>query len=256
MKSQIVAAPSRLEGTKAEAGGLVSMKKKKKTGDEIDKSSDDGFAKPKSTTSVLGLQELARKRRQEREEAETRKKKRHDSSSSSSSSDEDNDHDRGSPHKKDKHYRSYRPETPSNPGGVSHTAREKIKQRGERDRDKKGIYAESRSSANSSKSSSRRNADDDKYRKSSSKNRDHDSRHHGESSERKDRKHGGGSGRPDSSKRYAEWEETPSSRYSEDDRRTTPRIRYNGMADYFTFKIIISLVLDISSGFFASISLS
>ena len=31
---------------------------------------DDGFAKPKLTSSVLGLQELARKRRQEKEEAE------------------------------------------------------------------------------------------------------------------------------------------------------------------------------------------
>ena len=70
---------------------------------------DDGFAKPKLTSSVLGLQELARKRRQEKEEAEDRKKKmrkkRHDSSSSSNSDDDDDDGDGERSHKQDKHYR-------------------------------------------------------------------------------------------------------------------------------------------------------
>ena len=70
---------------------------------------DDGFAKPKLTSSVLGLQELARKRRQEKEEAEDRKKKmrkkRHDSSSSSSNSDDDSDGGDERSQKQDKHYR-------------------------------------------------------------------------------------------------------------------------------------------------------
>ena len=121
-------------------------------------------------------------------------------------------------------YRSYRPETPSNPGGVSHSAREKIKQRGERDRDK-GIYAESRSN---------------RKHESSSKSRDRDrpSRRHdndNSSSERRDRKSERKQGRAESSKRYADWEETPSSRYSEDDRKTTPRIRYNGIIEVLYF---------------------
>ena len=213
-----VSAPNRLEGTKEEVGGLVTMKKNKKK--ETEDIGDDGFAKPKLTSSMLGLQELARKRRQEKENTKEmkkiKKKKRHDSSSSSNSEDSGDDDERS--HKQDKHYRSYRPETPSNPGGVSHSAREKIKQRGERDRDK-GLYAESRSR---------------KHESSNGRDRDRPSRRHGDNddsrdSERRERKSERKHGRAESSKRYADWEETPSSRYSEDDRKTTPRIRYNGM---------------------------
>ena len=110
--------------------------------------------------------------------------------------------------KKDKKYRTYRPETPSDPGGVSQLARDKIKMRRERDRDK-GIYAESES--RKKRDSGRDHRRD--YRDKRDRSRD----------DRSERKRPRGD---ESSRRYEEWEDTPSSRHTSDGWKTTPRMRY------------------------------
>jgi len=174
----------RLEGSKKEKGGLIIKKKKK---------DDELFKKPSG--SILGLQKLA----------ET-KRKQQNKTDSNSSSDSDNEEKQSNKHKQ---YRSYKPETPSNTGGVNESAQENIKRRKERDRDERkvGVYAETDHKRKKYES-------DDKKPKSSSHREKGRSRH--------DRKRGEGS-----SRRYAEWEETPNSRHSDDARRTTPRAKFD-----------------------------
>ncbi|XP_057291109.1 pre-mRNA-splicing factor ATP-dependent RNA helicase PRP16-like [Hydractinia symbiolongicarpus] len=180
-------APKRLEGSDGGEGGLVIKKKKSSTDDHV-------FKKP--IGSVLGLQKLAEQKRRQLKAV----KKRHDSSDSDSSSEDEEQYSE----RKDKHYRSYRPETPSNPGGVSESAREKIKRRKERDKEERrtGIYAES--DKKKSKYEHRETSREKRYKSS-----------------RKD-KHSAKS----SSRRYAEWEDTPTSRDSVNERRTTPRSKF------------------------------
>lgn len=216
------AAPNRLEGTgDDQVGGLVTKKKR----------DDHVFAKPKPIGSVLGLQLLARKRKQEREQTEAEEKRkqkqsrnRHDSSSDSASDDDDSSRQNNS-----KQYRKYRPETPSNPGGVSESAREKIKQRRERDRDK-GIYAES-----GSKKKSDSRYDRDERSKHSDKYGDKRDR---KSERRSDSRKNGN----ESSRRFEEWEDTPSSRHSSDGRKTTPRPRFGELLYVFPIRFVPSSI--------------
>ena len=185
-------APCRLEGSQHEVGGLFVKRKK---------SVEGIFEKP----SLLGLQKLAEEKRRVNAQrcSEDKKKKRH--SSSSSSSDDDNIDD-----KKIKYYRSYKPETPSNPGGVSESYKQKVKHRKEREIDerKMGIYAQTDRKNKYEHHSSdyvRRKDRVNSSKKSVVKSRGHDS-----------------------SRRYADWEETPSSaRYSSDNCRTTPRPNFS-----------------------------
>lgn len=197
-------APStRLEGTNEnEVGGLII--KKKKTDDD-----DSKFAKP----SLLGLQKLAEEKRRlealKRSTADEKKKnKRKDSSSDSNDSDEEEDERTKS--KKGKYYRSYKPETPSHPGGVSDKYKEKERSRREKelaDR-KKGLYTET----------------DRKYRNDSDETSHRRDREHKNSRRDDRRSYSSSKDKQGSSQRYAEWESTPdSSRYSSDNCRTTPR---------------------------------
>ena len=171
-------APQRLEGsTNNEAGGLI-VKKKQRPDDEI-------FAKP----SLLGLQKLAEeKRKQAAEKERNRKKKSSDDEDGSGSSDEDE-----RSNKNTKYYRSYKPETPSNPGGVSETYKRKQEHRRERGKDerKMGIYAETDRKNNRPR---HHESSSERKERSSSKKRDRVEREGGESS-----------------RRYADWESTPSS---------------------------------------------
>ena len=170
-------APQRLEGsTNNEAGGLI-VKKKQRPDDEI-------FAKP----SLLGLQKLAEEKRKQAAEKERNRKKKSSDDEDDDSSDEDE-----RSNKNTKYYRSYKPETPSNPGGVSETYKRKQEHRRERGKDerKMGIYAETDRKNNRPR---HHESSSERKERSSSKKRDRVEREGGESS-----------------RRYADWESTPSS---------------------------------------------
>ena len=179
-------APHRLEGSDSAQGGLVIKKKLK----------EDEFKKP--TCSVLGLQRLAQEKRKQNNQSI--KADMRDCVGSN------NDNESS---KADKHYRKYRPETPSYTGGVNETAKDKIKRRRERDKDerKSGVYAETEQ---------KKKWDNSRYNR-----------------EEKPIKN---NSRGESSSRHAEWEDTPSSRYSKDNQDVTPRMNYGVLFKYFYIK--------------------
>ncbi|XP_065674723.1 pre-mRNA-splicing factor ATP-dependent RNA helicase PRP16 isoform X2 [Hydra vulgaris] len=165
-------APHRLEGIDCTEGGLIIKKK----------NNDNEFKKP--TCSVLGLQKLAEEKRKRIENIKKEK-----INNDGSKNDENSI--------TDKNYRKYRPETPSNTGGVNETAKYNINKRRERDKDdrKSGVYAETEQK----KKRDNRYTSEEKVMKSRSR---------------------------ELSSRYAEWEDTPSSRHSRDYQDVTPRMNY------------------------------
>ena len=215
-------APDRLEGSSYEIGGLIIKKK--------DKESHHEFKKPQHSGSLLGLDQLAREKRKVKEERGDRDEKRYKSVDADLQKRHKNgnvDSDKDGKTHEHRQYRTYHPDTPSNPGGVNVQAREKIYKRREGERDKKGIYAESHRNRydhkeyrksrdkrlhEKNKSSSRSYRDSEKYTKSS--HRDKSKTPHSEGTK---------SG-------YEQWEETPggSSRRLTDSEYHTPRLHDRG----------------------------
>jgi len=131
----------RLEGSGNETGGLIVKKIRDKPNTS---SSNDDHVFKKPTTSLLGLDRLARKKREEREaECSFREKKPRIYSGSSLHEGSDGDQDvrlsfgKGSrlgegrlgEGTKERNYRSTQVETPSHTGGVSSEALERIQSR-------------------------------------------------------------------------------------------------------------------------------
>ena len=202
---------SRLEGSSGAPGGLIV----RKSGNDTPKAS--------SGSSLLGLQKLAEEKRKEREYEDgkvTKKQKRNTW--------EDDDGDDRTSSAKHRHYRLKMVETPSHPGGVSDVYKEKKRRRDERDREQRrgGVYADTK----------RR---EDKELSRDDRREDVGSRRDRNSSSRQDRRDDLGSKRDRSSRsrgdstrstrgRY-DWEETPSSRRSRDEREYTPSHSTRGL---------------------------
>ena len=134
----------RLAGSSNEAGGLIIKKKQ----DPNREKSDETFKRP--STSLLGLDVLARRKRAEREaeeggvRGEKRPKiERNRANKDSNYDDSDIRISFGrSDGAKDRKYRSSLLDTPSHPGGVSDQALEKMQSRLKRDQGQ-GLYASS-----------------------------------------------------------------------------------------------------------------
>ena len=204
----------RLEGSKHEVGGLIIKKKVNADGE------DTKFKRP--SESLLGLKKLAdEKRQQKREEEKAKRSLQH---RSSYNEEEEADYSKKKKQKKDeRHYRSYKPETPSHPGGVNEEAQARIKERYERSKDK-GVYADSRDSSKKWKD----NRDGRKDHKREEKRERKDERK--SDRDRPDRKHDyerRGGGHSSTRRGYEQWEDTPSrSRRSEgSSERSTPRMK-------------------------------
>ena len=140
-------APHRLAGSGNEVGGLII---KKKTKSDTGKSDDDGFKRPSS--SLLGLDALAKRKRAEKEveleEGATRGEKRPRIDKTRSLKDSFDDSGvrisfgRSDASRRERKYRSSLLETPSHPGGVSEQALEKMHSRMKKDQGH-GLYATS-----------------------------------------------------------------------------------------------------------------
>jgi len=208
----------RLEGSKEEVGGLIIKKKAN--------SEDSKFKRP--AESLLGLKKLADEKRKQRKEEEEFKRSYEDKQGV----DEDAKKSKSKKHKKDeRHYRSYKPETPSHPGGVNKEAQARIKERHERNRDK-GVHADSRDSRKNSKDKYKDRAKE--YGNDERRNRKRQREIEGDSPRRKyDRaREGKHEGSSSTRRGYEQWENTPSqSRRSEDgSERRTPRITPRGIS--------------------------
>lgn len=215
----------RLEGSKNEVGGLIIKKKSA----DVD---DSNFKRP--SESLLGLKKLADEKRKQRYEEE--KVKRNSKTRSAYDDNVDEDVSKRKKYRKDeRHYRSFKPETPSHPGGVNEDAQTRIRKRQERGRDK-GVYADSREVYKK-----RRDDEDDKVREPRSsreyskgdRNDKREIRSHRDKSSRyyeKDRERNK-EGSTSTRRGYEQWEDTPSqSRRSEDDsERRTPRVTPRGI---------------------------
>lgn len=184
-----------LEGSKDTCGGLI-----------VKKSSVKGSSKADGGGSLLGLQKLAEEKRREKAELETSTSK----SKKAKLNDWEEAKDEGQSTEKHRHYRSQMAETPSHPGGVSDEYKEKQRRRDERDREQRkgGVYADTRK-----RKESLRDNRKDKYDRSRESKSERDNR---SSSSRRD------SSRETRSTRGGyNWEETPSSRRTED-KESTP----------------------------------
>lgn len=198
MSSRDFSSRDRLEGSKKEVGGLI-IKKKKIEGDDDSKAV---FQQP--SKSLLGLQKLAEEKR--RLKAEDERKER----------DNDKEHSKRKIHES-RPYRSYKPETPSHPGGVSRDAQSKIQ---ERVRGKeKGVYADSRESKKTKKDKHSRSPRDEERKRTDYRKRDSRRRPRSPGSERS-------SAKTNSTRvGYEQWEDTPSrsQRSTSESPRSTPR---------------------------------
>lgn len=198
----------RLEGSSNAPGGLIVKKL----------SSGKGTTKGSSGGSLLGLQKLAEEKRKEREfeEGKVTKKQKSDTW------EDDDDRSNSASTAKHRHYRSKMVETPSHPGGVSDAYREKKKQRDERDREQRrgGVYADT-------KQRKYKDAREDKREKDWEK-RD---RRPDEGSRRDRSSRGKGDSTRSTQGRY-DWEETPSSRRSRQEREYTPNRSSKGWCGF------------------------
>ncbi|XP_028392273.1 pre-mRNA-splicing factor ATP-dependent RNA helicase PRP16-like [Dendronephthya gigantea] len=187
----------RLEGSSNAPGGLTVKKPRDAT-------------KGSSRGSLLGLQKLAEEKRKEREfeEGKVAKKQKSDNWED----DDDDDRTNSGSSVKHRHYRSKMVETPSHPGGVSDAYREKKKQRDERDREQRrgGVYADTKQRNYKDTREDRREKDWEKRdrRQDEGSRRDRSSRSKGDSTR--------------STQGRYNWEETPSSRRSRQEREYTP----------------------------------
>lgn len=139
-----------LAGSGSESGGLIlkSSKPKQSTGSDNDNKDAHVFKKP--TTSLLGLDRLARKKREEREADSTfaeKKPKLYVKGSQSEDLDSDvrlsfGKASRSGDSSKDRRYRGTLVETPSHTGGVNEEALQRIHSRlvGQ-DQKAHGVYA-------------------------------------------------------------------------------------------------------------------
>ena len=207
----------RLEGSKNETGGLIIKKK-------ID-DKDSKFKRP--SESLLGLKKLADEKRKQRNEEERSKRGLEESPRKDT---EDESSKTKKQRSDERHYRSYKPETPSHPGGVNEEAKAKIKERHERHKDK-GVHADSRDLRKKWKENDR-----DRFREhrvDERRDRSGERRSQMDRSDRKyDRDRDRKSERSSSTRRgYEQWEDTPSrSRRSDGgSERATPRITPKGI---------------------------
>lgn len=189
---------SRLEGSSDAPGGLI-----------VRKTSEKNTSKSSTGGSLLGLQKLAEEKRKEREfelEKLTKKQK---------SINWEEPEDERTSSAKHRHYRPKMVETPSHPGGVSDEYKEKKKRRDEREREQRkgGVYADTKKRKNKDSVREERR---DKYSEEGSK-RDRSSRSRGDSTR--------------STRGRYDWEETPSSRRSRDEREYTPSRSSKGWYD-------------------------
>ena len=135
----------RLAGSGKETGGLIIKKKQ----DSTRQKSDDTFKQPSS--SLLGLDVLARRKRAEREaeEGEVRGEKRPRVEKRREKESYDDSGVRisfgRSDTSRERKYRSALVETPSHPGGVSEEAMAKMHSRMKRDQGQGALYATSSS---------------------------------------------------------------------------------------------------------------
>ncbi len=216
-------AVDRLEGSKGDdVGGLII---KKKSGSKDDK---ETFKQP--LKSLLGLQKLAEEKRRLNAEKE-RKESRKDN--------DDDDWGSKRKHHESRTYRSYKPETPSHPGGVSHDAQSKIQERYSKGKNK-GVYADTREDTKKRdhekySGSSRDYYDDD--RRSRDKKQKLESRNRKRRDRSPDSERGGR--RTGSTKvGYEQWEDTPS-RSERHGERSTPSVRSKGIRELKQLSIFV-----------------
>ncbi|CAO3578347.1 unnamed protein product [Absidia cylindrospora] len=178
-------------------GGLIGRNKSSKSDEQR-----PVFKAPAPKTSLLGLDELARKKRAAeaaklKVESDQSDKKVKMDSTSQWDDDASTIDDTDVPKQQAK-YRSYRMETPSNPGGLSDSALQRMEQMKRRDRDRNrssGLHGSSREDRH------RRDRDDDRYSRSRHgdrrrNDRDSDRSHRRRDSERSDRHRDQGSRTP------------------------------------------------------------
>lgn len=136
----------RLAASEPQSGGLVIMKK----------DSSATFKVP--MPSLLGLDRLAAQKRREREDSKRlisfKDNEFDDASASSSESPSIRTPDLSSVHKLSRHFREPQEETPTHSGGVSAKARDRIAERGEKD--KRGVYVSSKDRKRGHESDDRR----------------------------------------------------------------------------------------------------
>ncbi|KAI8342035.1 P-loop containing nucleoside triphosphate hydrolase protein [Chlamydoabsidia padenii] len=197
------------EGTKGEVlilgnnlpGGLIGRNKSSKSDEQR-----PVFKAPAPKTSLLGLDELARKKRAaevaKNKSSNEHEEKRIKVDSISQWDDDASTIDDSDVPKQQAKYRSYRMETPSNPGGLSESALQRMESMKRRDRDRNrssGLHGSSRDDRH------RRDRDDDRHRSDYSRgrhddrrrsDRDSDRHHRRRDSERDDRHRDQGSRTP------------------------------------------------------------
>ena len=145
MSSFVSSSTHRLEGSSSESGGLILKSGKSKTNTALD-SAKDAHVFKKPTTSLLGLDRLARKKREERESDPAFTEKNPRLSIKGSQAD-DIDYVRISFGKAarsgdQRRYRGTLVETPSHTGGVNEEALQRIQFRlAGQDQRTQGVYA-------------------------------------------------------------------------------------------------------------------